>query len=76
MISFKSCRAMNVKFLLPPHEVHGTDQTHQAQVVIAMHVADEDVADPLEVDAAPTHAFLCAFTTIDQVQSARARSSN
>ena len=59
--------AVDVQWRLPAHQVHGTDQAQQTEVMIAVQVADEDVTDPLEVEAHGAQPFLRAFTTIDQV---------
>jgi hypothetical protein len=61
-------RSVHMQFLLPAHQVHGTDQALQTEVVVAVEVTDENVADAEEVDAGRTQTFLGAFATIHEVQ--------
>jgi hypothetical protein len=47
-------------------QVHGKEQAHQSQVMITMQVADEDVSDPVDVDALIRQLNLGSFTAIYQ----------
>ena len=50
----------------PSLQVHGEDQTHQAEVVVTVEVADEDVVYPVEVCLHPHKLHLRTFATVDQ----------
>ena len=48
--------------------MHGAEQPHQAQIVVTVEVADENVVDALGADAKTPELQLGAFSAIDQVK--------
>lgn len=58
--------AVEVQVSFAVVEVHGKEQAHQAQVVVAMQVGDEDVTDAVPVGFKFHELHLGAFTTINQ----------
>jgi len=51
-------------------QVHGEQQSHQPQIMIAMQVRDEDVADAVQVGLNFHQLHLRALATVDQKVSA------
>jgi hypothetical protein len=47
-------------------QLHGEYQSHEPQIVIAMEVGNEDVADAVEVNLISHHLHLRRLTAIDQ----------
>lgn len=48
------------------HEVHGEDQSHQPEVMIAMKVTDENVPNAVKTDLKFHQLHLGSFPAIDQ----------
>ena len=49
--------------------MHGEDQPHQAEIMIAVKVADEDVTDPVKVGLKAHELHLCTFSAVDHKMS-------
>ena len=47
-------------------QVHGKDQPHQPEIVIAVQVADKNVIDPVITYLKPHELHLYRFTAVDQ----------
>lgn len=57
---------VQVEDSFPSLQVHGKEQAHQTEVVIAMQVADEDVPDPMNVNTLIRQLDLGSFTAVNQ----------
>ena len=55
-----------MKIVFPAQQMHREQQTHQAQVVVSMQVADEDVVDFVNTQIKPSHLQLAPFAAIDE----------
>lgn len=53
--------------VLPPLQVHGKQQAHQAQVVVAMQMADEDMGDFMKAGMVAHELQLRTFPAINQI---------
>ena len=62
---FQWAVSVKVQFLLASEQMKGGQESDQAIVVIAVKVADQDVADPLEVDMLSSKLQLCPFGTVN-----------
>lgn len=59
-------KAVNVQIGFTPEQVHGKNQSHQSEVVIAMQVTDENVIDLLLAELVPPQLVLTSFAAVDQ----------
>lgn len=57
---------VNVQIFFAVVQVHGEEQAHQAQVMIAMQVRDKYMINAMDVSVKAGKLQLCAFTTINQ----------
>jgi hypothetical protein len=46
--------------------MHGKDETHQTQKVIAVQMTDEDVANAMKIYLVAHHLHLATFAAIDE----------
>lgn len=58
--------AVDVQVFFAVVQVHGEEQAHQAQVMIAMQVRDKYMINAMDVSVKAGKLQLCAFTTINQ----------
>ena len=57
---------VDVEVVGSPQQMHGKDQSHQAEVVIAMKVADEDMLDAVKVGVVFHELHLRTFSAVDE----------
>ncbi len=58
--------AVKMKVIDSPLQVHRKKQSHEAEVVIAVQMADEDMVDPVKISLQTHELHLRAFSTIHQ----------
>ena len=59
-------RAIDIKCFFPSPELHRTDQSYKAKVMIAVKVADKNMSDLGMRDPETHHLKLSTFPAIDQ----------
>ena len=63
---FQVGRPVNVQIIRPPLQVHGRDQSHQAEIMIAVQVGDKNMIDPVKFNLVPVHLNERTFSAIYQ----------
>ena len=66
----KPLGAIEIQGLFSAQQVHGAQEAHKTEVVVAMQVADENVIDPLCANAKAFELKLSAFSAVYQVKAA------
>ena len=57
--------AVDMQVADPTLQVHGKDQPHQSEVVVAVKMAYEDVMDAVEINLKAHQLHLSAFAAVD-----------
>ncbi len=58
-----------MKFIFSPKQVEGGQQPGEPEIVVAVKVADEDMADPLKMNMEPPDLELGPFGAVYQQQA-------
>ena len=59
-------KAEYVEVVCAPEQVHGKDQAHQSQVVVAMQMGNKYMADAVKIFLVAQQLHLSAFTAVDE----------
>jgi hypothetical protein len=62
--------AVNVQVVHPTLQVHGKDQSHQPEVMVAVQVADKDMVDPMKICLQSHQLHLSSLATINKKMTA------
>lgn len=54
--------------MFPAQQVHGSDQAHQSEIVVAMEMGNKNMIDLLQADLLPSQLYLGSFSTIEKEQ--------
>jgi hypothetical protein len=65
----KSWETVKMKVICSAQQVHGKDQSHQPQVMVAMQMTYKNMIDPVQVRLETHELYLRAFATIDKKMS-------
>jgi len=57
---------VKVQLIDPTLQMHGKNQSHQSEIVIAVKMADEYVVDPVEIYLMTHKPHLRSFATVDK----------
>ena len=62
-------RTIQMQLIFPPEKMKGIQQPDEAEEMIPVKMADEDLPDALEMNVKPPYLQLGSFRTVDQKQT-------